>query len=339
MRPVFIVKIVDGLGNQMFEYAWARTMQLLYGGDIILDAHSFKKNKLRALSLQHFVLNKNVRIATTVKDKFIVYMMGAYKKIVDKLFSLNNLSTYKIKANLGIYEQISNMMYDSQIKPRLKYNYIEGSWMSEQWFKCVKEVIKQDYVIKNPPKQENIALIKEMQSCNSVCIHVRLGDYLLEPYNSMSRVCGNEYYNEAIRLIKERVDNPVFYLFTNRPVDFDYLKNKYKFNAEIKFMNLGNSDIEDLRLMCSCKHQIMSNSTFSWWAQYLNPNPDKIIIAPCMHNKHSRWNLQCLFLDNWILVGPEYLNLKGFSATETVNSISPKMPWQRVVNAVHQQCV
>ena len=148
---------------------------------------------------------------------------------------------------------------------------------------------------------------------------------------------GNEYYNEAIRLIKERVETPVFYLFTNRPQDFEYIHKHYRFDAEVRYMNLGNPDFEDLRLMCSCKHQIMSNSTFSWWAQYLNPYHDKIIVAPCMHNKHNKWNLQCLFLDNWILVGPEFLNLYGFTATETMNSISPKMSWERVLMAVQNQ--
>ncbi len=177
----------------------------------------------------------------------------------------------------------------------------------------------------------------EMNECNSVCIHVRLGDFLKEPYNTMSRVCGNEYYNEAIRIIKEKVTNPVFYLFTNRPKDFDYIEKNFKFDAEVKLMNFGNADYEDLRLMCSCKHQIMSNSTFSWWAQYLNKNPDKVIVAPCMLNKHNKWNLQCLFMDYWTIVGPEYLNLDGMTATRDINSISPRMPWDRVEEAAKKQ--
>jgi hypothetical protein len=153
----------------------------------------------------------------------------------------------------------------------------------------------------------------------------------------MSRVCGNDYYSEAIRIIKEKVDKPVFYVFTNRPKDFEYIQNNFRFDTDVKLMNNGNPDYEDLRLMCSCKHQIMSNSTFSWWAQYLNPYPSKIIVAPCMHNKHNKWNLQCLFLDSWVLVGPEHLDLNGFSATESVNSVSPKMPWARVIKAAQEQ--
>ena len=69
MNPIYIVKVVDGLGNQMFEYAWARTMQAQFGGTIILDGHSYKKNRLRALSLNSFVLNNNVRVASSIKEK------------------------------------------------------------------------------------------------------------------------------------------------------------------------------------------------------------------------------------------------------------------------------
>jgi len=337
METKYIVKIADGLGNQMFEYAWARALQKAYGGKIVLDPHAFKRNKIRSLSLQHFNLNEKVKICPSLVDKILIYTMGAYKKIIDLIYQKKDFDTYVKKARLGIYEQISYCKYDALIRPAFKINYIEGYWMGEGWFSSAVDEIRNELIVKTKIDQSNVNVLREIQSCNSVCIHIRLGDFLQEPWNSMSRVCGNDYYNEAIRIICERVEKPVFYLFSNRPKDFDYIKNNFKFDVDVKYMNLGNPDYEDLRLMYSCKHQIMSNSTYSWWAQFLNANPDKVVVAPCMHNKHNKWNLQSLFMDNWILVSPEFLNLEGMTATREVNSISPRMPWERVEEAAKKQ--
>ncbi len=337
MKTKYYVKIADGLGNQMFEYAWVRALQKKYGGTIVLDHHAFKSNKLRSLSLQNFNLNENVIVKPSFIDRLLIYYLGFRKKIIDFLWKDCNFETFQRKVRHGVYEQVTNSFYDSHIQPLKKYNYIEGNWMSEMWFEKAAEEIKHDLKVKTPPSKTNTELIEEIQSCNSVCIHVRLGDFLQEPWNSMSRVCGNEYYNEAIRIICEKVESPVFYLFSNRPKDFDYIKKNYRFDVDVKYMDLGNSDYDDLRLMYSCKHQIMSNSTYSWWAQYLNDNPDKIIVAPCMHNKHNKWNLQSLFMDSWILVSPEYLNLEGMTATRDINSVSPRMSWDRVEEAAKKQ--
>ncbi len=333
MKRKYYVKIMEGLGNQMFQYAWARAMQKQFGGVIVIDPHSYGKEHIRSLSLQNLMLNDEVRINNTTKEKILTYAVGAYKKIIDFFFRKKNEMTYVKKAHLGIYEQISTLYYNSYVKPRCAFNYFEGDWMGEMWFKIAEEEIRHDMLVKTPPTEKNKQLLKEIQSCNSVCIHIRLGDLLQEPYNTRSRVCGNAYYNEAIRIIKEKVDNPVFYLFTNRPKDFEYINKNYSFDADVIPVNYGNPDYEDLRLMYSCKHQIMSNSTFSWWAQYLNSNPSKVIVAPCMFNKHNNWNLQSLFMDYFELVGPEFLLLEGMTCTQDVNTLSPKIPWQRVIDA------
>ena len=330
MEPKYYVKIAEGLGNQMFEYAWARTMQKLYGGTIVIDPHAFGRKHYRSLSMQHFVLNDNVIFNDTAKEKVLTYLMGAYKKLIDFIYKGNTIEIYRNKAQFGIYEQISNSFYDSWLPPRMPMNYFEGNWMAEYWFKPACEELKRELKVKDDIKEKNKPILEKIKNCNSVCIHIRLGDFLREPYNTMSRVCGNEYYNEAIRIVKEKVENPVFFLFSNRPKDFEYIKSNFKFAADIIYVNMGNTDYEDLRLMYNCKHQIMSNSTYSWWAQYLNENPHKVVVAPAMLNKHNKWDLKCLFCDYWTLVAPEYLNLDGITATAETNSLSPKIEWSRV---------
>lgn len=334
----YIVKITGGLGNQMFQYAWARTMQSLYGGEILFDTHFYSSQNLRRMSLVHFKLNEQVKLPSGILDKFLIYSVGAYKKILDLFLPSIDFTTFKKKAQMGIYEQVPmTELSQSWLKPKRFINYFEGEWMSEKCFKAAANEVKKDFELKTLLSEKNCQIINELNSCESVCIHIRLGDYLQEPWNSMSRVCGDEYYREAIRIIKERVKNPVFYVFSNRPKDFDYIKENFSFDEDVKYMNLGNTDYEDLQLMRSCKHQISSNSTYSWWAQYLNSNPNKIVVAPCMHNKHNKWDLSCLFMDSWTLVGPEFLNLEGMTCTENVNSISPKIPWERVLKAYKKQ--
>lgn len=333
-KTKYIIKSDGGLGNQMFEYAWARAMQQLYGGEIWLDAHTYKqKGAYRDLSLMHFNLNKDVHVVETIVDRVMLYFAAARKRITDKLFINGTQETYLNKIRWGVYNQYSHIAFDCFIEPKRKINYINGSWFGECFFEPANEVIKKEFMVKTPPSDLSLKLIDEMQSCESVCLHVRLGDFLNEPWNTMSRVCGNRYYNEAIRIIKEKVKDPVFYVFSNRPKDFEYFKTHFELNASLKLMNFSNPDYEDLRLMYNCKHMIMSNSTYSWWAQYLNSNPNKVVVAPCMLNKHNKWDISAEYLPTWDIVGPEYLDLEGMSATKEMHSLAPSIPWERVEKA------
>jgi len=124
-------------------------------------------------------------------------------------------------------------------------------------------------------------MIKELESCESVCVHVRRGDYVKLKWNE---ACSYGYYERAIKFMKEKLTSPLFYFFSNTHDDIEWIKSNWEFqDANIKYVDLSNPDYEELRLMYSCKNFIIANSSFSWWGAYLAGNKDKIVCAP------SKW--------------------------------------------------
>ena len=177
---------------------------------------------------------------------------------------------------------------------------ISEFYQSEEFFRPIKEQIIQELKIKTAPSEENEKLISKISRENSVCVHIRLGDYLL-PEWKMLQVCDEQYYYRGIDYMLKNVENPTFYIFSNTSEDIDYLRKNYHFPCEVTYVNLNNPDYEELRLMYNCKHFVISNSTFSWWAQYLCENENKIVIAP------KKWSVddkkKDIYQKNWIRIG------------------------------------
>lgn len=303
MRKWFI-KIEDGIGNQMFIYAHARELQEKYGGEIIMDTHAITSKQW--ISLPHLFLNEHVRVANAW-DKFELYPLMFLNKIQNKFFKSKNLKQYRFWGKLGLLNQYKLPYYESLVKPIFRSGYVIGSWKSDRFFADVQEILREEFKVKEPITEKNKTVIDELQSCESVCLHIRLGDYLDEEWRSKLYICDNDYYNDAINEIKKHVPNPVFYVFAPTHKDFEMIKSDFKFDAPVKLLDLGNTDYEDLQLMYACKHYIMSNSTYSWWAQYMGEDPNKVVVAPSLFNNVKAWNTDDIFQSNWKIV---QLNIK-----------------------------
>ena len=109
----------------------------------------------------------------------------------------------------------------------------------------------------------------------------------------------SKYYRQAIEQIKDRVDNPIFYVFSNEPSWCDSFMKEFRVNFKIVNWNQGKDSYQDMYLMTQCKHNIIANSTFSWWGAWLNNNTDKIIVAPSKWFKNSEHNINC---KEWLLI-------------------------------------
>ena len=173
-----------------------------------------------------------------------------------------------------------------------KNKYVFGPPSSDKYFYSISERIREDFKIYEPQSSENTQLMHEIKECNAVCLHIRRGDYADYPF---FEVCTEEYYHTCVNYIKKRVENPVFYVFSNNSSEIRYIKSHYGFEGDFKYVDLNNQDYEELRLMYSCKHFIISNSTFSWWASFLSDNPKKIILAP------DKWYDYDGPLEKWLL--------------------------------------
>ena len=141
-------------------------------------------------------------------------------------------------------------------------------------------------------------MLEEIKSCNGVCLHIRRGDYFSPQYINTHAVCDERYYAEAVSQAKEMIENPVFFVFSNDHESLEWIKQNYSFPpVDIRYVDLANPDYEELRLMKACKHFIISNSTFSWWAAVLSEeSSSKMVWAPKVWVKGSPCTLN---MDSW----------------------------------------
>jgi len=208
-----------------------------------------------------------------------------------------------ILKGLSIYMILEAINYD--FNPNvLKYNrgiiFYYGGWHSEKYFCNQENLIRTRFTFDDNKLNVKSKHIREdILSQNSISIHIRKGDYLLEKhYKTFGCVCDLEYYQEAVSYICERVDKPVFYIFSN---DFGWVKDNIILdNAVYVDWNNDNDSWMDMCLMTHCKHNIISNSTFSWWGAWLNNYKNKIVVRPSefIHNVETR----DIYPEQWIKI-------------------------------------
>lgn len=273
-----VIKLKGGLGNQMFQYAFAKYIEKNCGDISKLDFSTYTEllnDEIRKPRLLKFNISSPIASSSEIKDITMLKHNG------------NSLSfAYKLKIFL---EAIFNIKYYfewkrddfitlSKIK---KCNYFDGYWQSINYIEPIKEQLFRDFTPNYELSFKAKKQITEMQSHNSVFVGIRKGDYTA---NASARkhfgVITNEYYLSAMKLITSKVKNPVFHIFSN---DIEWCKQNINFNnynVVFRDKDMQTNDFEELMIMSSCKHAIISNSTFNWWGAYLIKNPDKVIVCP-----------------------------------------------------------
>ena len=175
--------------------------------------------------------------------------------------------------------------------------YLFAYFQKAQIVDGIEDELRQAFIVQTPPSSENSVLLKEIQAQNSVCLHIRRGDYALYP---QLQVCTAPYYATAVRQAQETLVNPVFYVFSTGHEDIEWVRQNYHFEGDFRYVDLDNVDYEELRLMMACKHFIISNSTFSWWAAVLSSEAsDKKVWAPSPWLARSSVEMQ---LPGWSVI-------------------------------------
>ena len=304
---MIFLDLSEGLGNQMFQYAFGRYLQNVYGTKLYLNTSSFKHNvNNKSYSLKHLYLNENVVVPkNNVRIPLNIYSK-AIRFFVRKILRINPYSEeyYFKMISHGFYMSSQVFKYLNVPKTNKRNIFVLGSWQSNKYFLSINDKIKNELRVKTEPNDRNKEYIRDIQNCESVCVHIRLGDYT-SPQWSHLHVCTPNYYLKGMDYIASKNTNPVFYVFSNTSADIKWIKENYNFQYSVIYVDLDNPDYEDIRLMYNCKHFVISNSTFSWWAQFLSENNDKIVVAPNKWQKEDEKNALDIYLDNWKLIETE----------------------------------
>ena len=291
-----IVKLNGGLGNQMFQYAAGRMLSIHHQTALKLDIAALAQDPLRNYNLGPF--NIRPTFATTEE---INHLKGTPDGLV-----LQKISALKQKIIPSIRQTV---FYEAHIGP---FNenilktprdvYLDGYWQSEKYFLDIENVIRDEFTIGLEQDLQSRDIAEVINETNSVSIHVRRGDYVSNPITyRVHGVCGLDYYTRCIELIAEKARDPHFFVFSDDPA---WVSENLRFDYPMIFVthNCGIRDYEDLRLMNSCKHHIIANSSFSWWGAWLSNSPGKLVFAPKRWFNISEPDTSDLLPSSWIRV-------------------------------------
>lgn len=283
------VELIGGLGNQMFQYATARALALSRNEKLFLDNHLFANYALHDYALHHFKIESSF----LDKDETVFEPLRFYDKARATLLQKKVYHTYEEK----------DLTYDKKIFESSHKNiFLKGYFQSENYFIRFKDRIRKDFEIISPLKKATIDMLKIIESENSVSLHIRRGDYVSNPEaNAVHGTCDLNYYHKAIEMIKEKTENPVFFIFSD---DIDWAKQNLKLDHPAYFVdfNDASTNYEDLKLMSSCKHNIIANSSFSWWGAWLNNYQHKTVIAPSKWFKTDIHNSKDIIPESWLKI-------------------------------------
>lgn len=267
-----MIKLIlsGGLGNQMFEYAAGRALSMRYDTDLFVDLYLLqKKTKATIRSYELSVFNIEAPISQSILNKIAVKVFGAIRsKTIGHLF-LDKFSIFRD-------EKAQN--YDKRFELLSKNTTLFGYFQNENYFKGISEQLKVDFTFRSPLSGENDKIRYKIEQMTSVSIHIRRGDYINN--NSNLPVLDLSYYKRAIEYITSQIDNPYFFIFSD---GIEWVKTNLdlsKLNHEFIDWNTNEDSYRDMHLMSLCKHNIIANSSFSWWAAWLNNNPSKLVVAP-----------------------------------------------------------
>jgi hypothetical protein len=262
-----IVKISGGIGNQLFQYSFGRYLEESFGVDVFFD--------LKTLQHSSKFTNRQPLIKELIPD------ISLYNK---HYYSFDLIYRLKRKIVLDFFPSFTEIHVENILKNNiidinsiLNKKYFDGYWQSFNYISPIKSQIKSEIIFNNNLFELCSKDLNYIKSNNSCSIHIRRGDYLLPQNAKIYADCGLNYFQESVKYILSKSPNSNFFVFSD---DINWAKENF-IGPMFNFIDsYTNNPIADLFLMSNCNNNIISNSTFSWWASWLNVNPNKIIVSP-----------------------------------------------------------
>ena len=278
------VKLFGGLGNQMFQYAFGKSLSCRLNSSLFFDISFFNiksyNTTKRLFELKIFDIN-----LSCVEEAELPIFKPILLRIVNTIFykiGLNGIQT----SRYFIENKIGYIASTHKIK---NYCYLSGYWQSFKYFQDIENIIREDFRFPEIKDERNLIIVSQIIVENSVSIHVRRGDFIDQSLTNVHASCSIDYYNDAINFINKHISSGRFFVFSD---DISWAMNNLVLppNSVPVTGNTGENSFIDMQLMSLCKHNIIANSSFSWWGAWLNNNSNKIVIAPKLWYRDTHMN-------------------------------------------------
>jgi len=297
---MIVVRLLGGLGNQMFQYALGRTLSLQNKDILKVDTTILEDHRPGV-----HAVNRNYDL-----DVFTLELPKSTHSEIWKFHSHNFPLPYKIASRL--YNLIMgpttvnepHFHFAPAILSRTGTMYLNGLWQSYKYFQSVEAEIRRDFTFRQPLTGEALEIAAMIQRSQAVCLNVRRTDYITDKAtSSVVTFTGLKYYRDAVDLIESQHKKLHYFIFSD---DMEWCKNNFNFlGDDITFVDhtyAGPKFSFYLQLMSMCKHFIIPNSTFAWWAAWLNEDTGKIVVTPKKWMNDPSVETGDLIPDNWIRI-------------------------------------
>ena len=267
---MIVVRIIGGLGNQMFQYATARAAADRLGVELLLDLRGMSTYRVSPYRLDRFAIRARPALPSEVRRWPKWARLGA------------RLSP-RVAAGLGMLSE-TQLTFNPKVERLGDNMLLDGYFQSERYFSAIAPALRREFVPREQLSAAAQALAISAEAPDSVMIHVRRGDYV---HNHKARavhgLCSMAYYESAMTAIKAKVPNPRFFIFSD---DLAWTRQNLHVTGDSIWVS-GNPAEVDLYLMSKCHHHIIANSTFSWWGAWLGEKPGSFIVAPTPWFEHQ----------------------------------------------------
>ena len=270
----------------MFQYALGRHLSLKNKTRLILDLSFLDLTDNINHTKRHFELN-NFNVTAECQN-----IRSTYLKAI--------LSRIKFKLKMTNYVRETSFAFNPDILNLKGNTYLDGFWQTEKYFRDIKDILKKDFVLKTNIDGRNMQISNQIAACNAVSVHVRRGDYITAT-PTYQNLCDSNYYQTAIATVQKLVQDPVFFVFSD---DISWVKSNLEIPCPHYYIehNQNETSYFDLFLTSLCKHNIIANSSFSWWGAWLNDHETKKVIAPASWFNDPKIDTSDLIPETWILV-------------------------------------
>lgn len=290
---MIIARITGGLGNQLFQYAAGRRLAYVHNTELKLDVTEVRTKSYRPYLLDKFSIRTSI---ATPQER--AAMLGMSRWLPEEVEPLVHRHLHWFSPCVL---REAHFHFDERLLKAGDNTYLIGYWQSEKYFADIAGRLRRDLTLKKPLSAKSRDAQRRIQRSVSVAVTVRRGDFVTDPtINARHGVLPPSYYQRAADSVARQVSDPTFYVFSD---DIAWVKQHIPLPYRVIYLdfNFPQRIVEDLALIASCKHAILSNSTFSWWGAWLINTPDKIIIAPS-HWFNLPYSTQDLFPKEWITI-------------------------------------